>query len=250
MDNIPQMLSISIKYMKITQIISLIPCSMDRGSCVCACSTRSVENTEITHYLKVYLGKVKVRVPRCLSLHISRKQLGSDTMAHIKQQGSALHYRHTHTHQCQSGQSKHRAQKAQTDLGKQDIPAAGCYRFLTAANRRPREWEQPGVPTGNTLLLYISNTSTHTYRTWCRIPWPCPHRSTPCTGHRQTCKFATLSGKMTHPGCESGKRLAKPQCSATVYWWKRCKIILTSNTELISTDWPKKKHITRTQVLT
>lgn len=183
---------------------------MDRGSCVCTRSARSVENTEIMHYLKVYLGKVQVRVPHCLSLCSSRKQLGSDTMAHIKQQGSALRYRHTHTHQCQSGQSKHSVQKAQTDLGKQDIPAAGCYRFLTTANRRPREWEPPGVPTGNTLLLYISNTSTHTHiqdslhtLTLSTQIYPL-HRT-----HRQKCKFATLSGKMTHQGCESGKRLSQ-----------------------------------------
>ncbi len=146
------------------------------------CAVRSARNTEITHHLKVYLGKVQVRVPHCLSVSSSRKQLGSDTMAHIKQRGSAVHYRHTHTHQCQSGQSKHGAQKAQTDLGKQDIPAAGCYRFLTAANRRPRAREQPGVPTGNTLLLYISNT-THTEDPKPHTLTLCPHRLTLCTGH-------------------------------------------------------------------
>lgn len=162
------------------------------------CAVRSARNTEITHHLKVYLGNVQVRVPHCLSVSSSRKQLGSDTMAHIKQRGSALRYRHTHTHQCQSGQSKHGAQKAQTDLGKQDIPAAGCYRFLTAANCRPRAREQPGVPTGNTLLLYISNTSTHTYR-GPRVAYPdlLSSRTDPLhRTHRQKCKFATLSAKI------------------------------------------------------
>lgn len=63
--------------------------------------------------------------PLCLSLRLSdRKQLGSQTMEHIKNHHQP-HQLHSHTH-------------TQTQQDKQDIPAAGCTGFLASAKLKRR----------------------------------------------------------------------------------------------------------------
>lgn len=73
------------------QNIPLIPPTQTEAA-TCECAARAAENTEITHYLIIYLGKSHVRVT--ISLSSSRKRPGSDTIAHIKH---CLTVPHTYT---------------------------------------------------------------------------------------------------------------------------------------------------------